>query len=118
MQIYFVAALVFAVLVAILAIQNSTPVNIQFFWWEIEQISQVLVILGSAAVGALAVLFTGLGKQVRLLWQVRQLTQQNARLKEENEELKRKISPPSDTDTKDRPGENEPEEQAGIADDN
>lgn len=90
MQIYFVVALVFAVLVAIFAIQNSTPVHIKFLFWEIKRISQVLVILGAAAVGALAVLFMGTGKQIRLIWQIRQLTQQNARLREECQQLRQK----------------------------
>jgi len=97
MQIYFVFALIFAVLVAIFAIQNSTPVHIQFLFWEIKRISQVLVILGAAAIGALTVLFLGISKQVRLIWQVRQLTQENARLKDECNELKQKI--PAQTDT-------------------
>lgn len=92
MQIYFVIALVFAVLVAVFAIQNSTPVEIHFLIWEIKRISQVLVILGASAVGALTVLFLGLGKQIRLVWQVRQLGQQNIQLKEECKQLKEQLN--------------------------
>jgi len=92
MQIYFVMALIFAVLVAIFAIQNSTPVHVQFLFWEIQRISQVLVILGAAAIGALIVLFMGAGKQIRLIWQVRQLTQQNSQLKNEHQQLKQQLN--------------------------
>ncbi len=92
MQIYFVIALIFAVLVAIFAIQNSAPVHVQFLFWEIQRISQVLVILGAAAIGALIVLFMGAGKQIKLIWQVRQLTQQNNQLKNEQQKLKQQLN--------------------------
>lgn len=92
MQMYFVIALIFATLVAIFAVQNSTPVHIKFLFWEIPRISQVLVILGAAIVGALAALFISISKQVRLLWQVRQLSQENTRLKNECRRLKQNIN--------------------------
>ncbi len=54
-----IVALAFAVLVAMFAIQNSTPVSVSFFKWQLTDISLAIVILGSAAAGALAVgLFT------------------------------------------------------------
>jgi len=96
MQIYFVIALIFAVLVAIFAIQNSAPVHVQFLFWEIQRISQVLVILGAAAIGALIVLFMGTGKQIKLIWQVRQLTQQNNQLKNEHQKLKQQLNTTTD----------------------
>ncbi|MTI85217.1 MAG: LapA family protein [Firmicutes bacterium] len=96
MQIYFVIALIFAVLVAIFAIQNSAPVHVQFLFWEIQRISQVLVILGAAAIGALIVLFMGAGKQIKLIWQVRQLTQQYNQLKNEHQKLKQQLNTTTD----------------------
>lgn len=54
-----IVALAFAVLVAMFAIQNSALVSISFFKWQLKDISLAVVILGSAAAGALAVgLFT------------------------------------------------------------
>ncbi|NLB73641.1 MAG: coiled-coil domain-containing protein 22 [Firmicutes bacterium] len=54
-----IVALAFAVLVAMFAIQNSDLVSISFFRWQLTDISLAVVILGSAAAGALAVgLFT------------------------------------------------------------
>jgi putative membrane protein len=54
-----IVALAFAVLVAMFAIQNSTLVSVSFFKWQLKDISLAVVILGSAAAGALAVgLFT------------------------------------------------------------
>ncbi|NLS45056.1 MAG: LapA family protein [Firmicutes bacterium] len=54
-----IVALTFAVLVAMFAIQNSALVSISFFSWQIRDVSLAVVILGSAALGALAIgLFT------------------------------------------------------------
>jgi len=54
-----IVALAFAVLVAMFAIQNSALVSVSFFKWQLKDISLAVVILGSAAAGALAVgLFT------------------------------------------------------------
>jgi len=54
-----VVALAFAVLVAMFAIQNSALVSVSFFQWQLKNVSLAVVILGSAAAGALAVgLFT------------------------------------------------------------
>ena len=56
MQGYLVSALIFALLVAIFAIQNTTVVVINFLMWEFHT-SLVLVILGSALLGALLYFF-------------------------------------------------------------
>jgi uncharacterized integral membrane protein len=114
MQFYFVVALIFAVLVAIFAIQNSTPVDVEFLFWEVKNISQVLVILGASAIGALIVLFMGAGKQIKLIWQVRQLTQQNNQLQKESEELKQKLQISQDKEEKEleKTGDTPPPEEA------
>jgi uncharacterized integral membrane protein len=89
MQLYFIVSLLFACLVAIFALQNSSTVAIQFLTWELTDISQVLIIFTSAAIGALAVMFLGLGKQLKLIFQLRQLTHQKKQLEEEVLALKR-----------------------------
>jgi len=91
MQIYFIVSLLFACLVAVFALQNSSTVTIKFLTWELANISQVLIIFVSAAIGALAVMFLGLGKQLKLVFQVRQLTHQKKQLEEEVLELKRQL---------------------------
>jgi len=63
MQFYLITALVFALLVAVFAIQNTETVVIQFLAWSFS-ISLVLVILGSAAVGALVLYLFSLVKQI------------------------------------------------------
>ncbi len=62
MQVYLILALIFALLVAAFAIQNTAVVTINFLFWE-GSISLVLVILGSVAAGALLFFVLGVIKQ-------------------------------------------------------
>lgn len=72
-QIYFVLALIFAILVTIFAIQNPETIGINFLVWRFEDISKVLVILASTAIGALVVIFLGIWWQFKKFLYVRQL---------------------------------------------
>lgn len=58
-QVILVLVLSLALLIAIFALQNQEMVDIKLFFWEIS-VSKILVILGSALAGALAVLLAGL----------------------------------------------------------
>lgn len=80
MQIYSLLAIFFALLVAIFAVQNAVAVNINFLTWQFSGISLVLVILGSAAFGALVVFLLGLVRQVRVSREIRKLRNENHRL--------------------------------------
>ena len=91
MQVYFITSLLFACLVAIFALQNASTVEIKFLTWEVANISQVLVIFGSAAVGALAFMFLGLGRHVKILLQIRQLTHQKKQLEAEVQDLQQQL---------------------------
>jgi lipopolysaccharide assembly protein A len=55
----FALVLVFSLIVAVFTIQNSGAVNISFLGFEFTQVSQALVILISAASGALIALLFG-----------------------------------------------------------
>src|SRR5204863_1058298 len=61
MRIIFLLILVVAILVAILGIQNATPVSLTLLTVEVSSISLSLLLLVSVAVGALLMLFLGLG---------------------------------------------------------
>lgn len=80
LQVYLVGALVFALLVAVFAVQNSTPVDLRFLFWEFPQISLVLIILGSTAFGALFMLLLGLARQIRTAKRIRVLDCENRKL--------------------------------------
>jgi uncharacterized integral membrane protein len=59
-QVYFILAVLFALLVAVFAIQNPEPIVIQLFFWQFDKVPKILLILVSTAVGALVVVLLGL----------------------------------------------------------
>lgn len=90
MQAYLIAALIFALLIAAFAIQNTMVVTVHFLIWQTE-ISLVLVILGSLVAGALLLFFIGLFKQYSNHRQKKDLKTQNKRLEKEVADLTKKV---------------------------
>lgn len=84
MQFYLILSLVFAIIIAIFAIQNSVPVSVRFLWWNIADISLVLVILASALMGAVMALLPALTRQIKLMLRIRELAEENAKLQAGN----------------------------------
>ncbi|MGM0602358.1 MAG: LapA family protein [Bacillota bacterium] len=79
MQRNLIIALVFALLIAIFAMQNAVSVTLSFFNYSF-QTSLVVVVLGSMAVGALIMgLFSSL-KQIKLKREIRQLQKKYSEL--------------------------------------
>ncbi|MBM7855313.1 putative integral membrane protein [Desulfohalotomaculum tongense] len=87
MQFYVVLGLVFALAVAVFAVQNATAVDIKFLGWRFSDISLVLVILSSVAGGSLITILFGLPRQLRTMMKIRELTAQNQRLASELEKF-------------------------------
>jgi uncharacterized integral membrane protein len=70
-QVGFFLALLFAVIIAIFAVQNTQPVSVSFlFWGPFNTVSAVLVLI-SAALGALAMLLLSLTREAGLRWRLR-----------------------------------------------
>ncbi|HHV35099.1 MAG TPA: LapA family protein [Syntrophomonadaceae bacterium] len=49
--LYIMGILIFAILIAIFAVQNAGPVAIKFFFWGVPEIPLVLVIFGTVLCG-------------------------------------------------------------------
>lgn len=64
-MVILILALIFALLISTFALQNSAPVTIQLFWLT-KDVPLVLIILGSAFVGALIMLFLAFWRELRL----------------------------------------------------
>lgn len=92
MQFYLLLALVFALVVAIFAVQNTEPVTINFLTWQFKEISLVLVILGSSAVGAVFLFLLGVVKQLSLYRKNRELRLANQKLREEVNRLEEQLA--------------------------
>ena len=86
----FVLSLLFAVIVAIFAIQNADAVEVEFFTINIT-ISQALIILISAVFGAITVMLFGLVRWVKLRSKVKSLTKTITILEEENRVLEQRL---------------------------
>jgi uncharacterized integral membrane protein len=68
MQAFWIASLIFGIIIALFAVQNSSPTTIRFLWLSAENVAVSVLIMISAALGALVTLMFGLGREVRLGW--------------------------------------------------
>lgn len=113
MQFYLICALVFSLLVAIFAIQNTEIVTIRFITYQFS-VSLVLVLLGSAVAGALALYFLGLFKQVGTWFKIRQLNGRKEDLENQVKKLESKLaSLENTTQDKEKEQEKPPMETGG-----
>ena len=99
MQIRFIASLIFAILVAIFAIQNSEIVTIDFLFAAFP-VSQALVILISAALGAIIALLFGAVKHFKAQHKIKEQGRTIEQLKNELEAIKEKKQIPIVIETK------------------
>lgn len=86
----FVLALIFALIVAVFAIQNAEAVDISFLTMDLS-ISQALVILISAAFGALVVLLLSLVRWIKCQSKIKSQAKTISSLEQENKQLKMKL---------------------------
>lgn len=86
----FVLALVFALLVAVFALQNAGAVDISFLTMELS-ISQALVILISAVFGALVVLMLSLVRWIKCQTKLKSQSKSISALEQENKQLKMRL---------------------------
>lgn len=92
MQVITVIGLAFALLVAVFAIQNSMPVTVTFLKWRLVDVSLALVILGSAAAGALVVGLLGAVREIGLRLSLRSFRGKAERLSHELETAREKAA--------------------------
>lgn len=86
----FVLALIFALIVAIFALQNAGAVDISFLTMELS-VSQALVILISAAFGALVVLLLSLVRWIKCQAKIKGQSKTISAMEQENRQLKMKL---------------------------
>ena len=75
-QVIVFLALAFAVLIAIFAVQNTTPVTIWFLTFHVDQVPASVLVLVSAVFSAAAMLFFGLAREFNLRWRQRAISNQ------------------------------------------
>lgn len=87
-QLYWIVALFFALLVAVFALQNAEAVDIRFLAWQFKDISLVLVIFGSAVIGALFLFLVSTIKQLTMVLKMRDAEGKIRKLEKELTHLK------------------------------
>jgi uncharacterized integral membrane protein len=75
-QVIVFLALAFSIVIAVFAVQNTTPVAVQFLAFRAETVAVSVLVLISAALGAAAMLLLGLAREVSLRWRHRAISQQ------------------------------------------
>lgn len=91
LQTMLVAALIFAVGIAVFAVQNTTPVPVQFFGWRADSVAASVLVLLSAALGAAVTLLLGAVREVRLRLRLRALRHELSA----SQERLRALTPPA-----------------------
>ncbi|HZK53167.1 MAG TPA: LapA family protein [Desulfosporosinus sp.] len=117
MQFWFILSLLFSILVAVFAVLNSNVVPIKLYWID-YQLSQSLVILISAILGAMVAIFLGIFSKIKSTLKIRELNLAVKNLEEKNIELKKQMidsnSRMSDSDIKLNQSEGQLAEQKNI----
>ena len=89
-MIFMILTAVVAVLVAILALQNSMMVDLTLFMWNFR-LNLVLVVLLSVICGFLIALAWGIKVKTQSLWKMRKLNEQIALLEDDKRILREKV---------------------------
>ena len=87
---FIIISAVVAILVAILAIQNSMMVDLTLFMWSFR-LNLVLVVLLSVICGLLLGLAWGITVKTRSLWRMRKLNEQISLLEDDKRILRDKV---------------------------
>ncbi len=94
-QVIVFLALVFSVIIAIFAVQNTTAVTVQFLTFRAENVAVSVLVLVSAALGALAMLLLGVAREVPIRWRHRSVSNQLKAAQARVAELEQAKAPPS-----------------------
>jgi len=89
-MLFLLLAFICSLLVATFAIQNSLPVAVSFAAWSF-QTSLVLVILGAATFGALAVVSLAVPMQLKARWELKKARQRQGELEAEAKTLRDRL---------------------------
>jgi putative membrane protein len=90
LQLTYILALLFAVIVALFAILNAQAVTVDFLFGEFE-VSLALVILISAFAGAIILGFLGLFRHVKTGFKLRDMQNKNKKLEERYRDMEDKL---------------------------
>lgn len=91
MQLLLVIALIFALAVAVFAVQNAELISFRFFGWQSET-SLVFVVLGAAAAGAVATGLVGVVSRIKASLRIHQLQSRLQKAEKQIEALQEQLA--------------------------
>lgn len=103
MQFIIVISMIFAIFIAVFALQNATVATINFLWYKLN-LSQAVVILGSALFGILIMIPFDIFRKIKNSIKISELNNQIKKLKDELETLKKDKAPHLTDDIKELEG--------------
>ena len=89
-MVFMILTAIVAVLVAVLALQNSMKVDLTLFMWSFR-LNLVLVVLISVICGFLLALAWGIKVKTQSMWKMRKLNEQIALLEDDKRILREKV---------------------------
>lgn len=78
-QTYVIVAIIFVILVAIFAVMNVSPVQVTYFFWQVES-PLILVILFSVLMGGMITAAVGMVRMFKLQKEIKVIRRKNAAL--------------------------------------
>jgi len=87
MQIRFIFSLILAIIVALFAVMNAIPVNVNLFFAQFK-VSLAIVIFASAVFGAVIIMILGMISQAKMKLKIKELSKKNQQLAVEVSNLK------------------------------
>ena len=87
-QFGVILALIFSLVIAIFAIANNQPIQVNYLYGKAE-VSAIVVILGAAILGALVIFLLSLFRQIRIGFQIRSLRHEVDNYKNKTMELEK-----------------------------
>ena len=93
-QVIVFLSLAFSIVIAIFAVQNTTPVAVTFVTFRAEAVAVSVLVLISAALGAATMLLLGLAREVGLRWRQRSVNHQLKAALARIAELEAQVPPP------------------------
>jgi uncharacterized integral membrane protein len=75
-QVVVLLALVFSILIAVFAVQNTTPVAVTYLTFHSDSAAVSVLVLIAAALGAAIMLLLGIWRELTIRWRFRAVTQQ------------------------------------------
>ena len=78
-QTYVIIAIIFMILVAVFAVTNDNPVEVNYFFWKVES-PLILVILFSVLMGGVITAAVGMVRMFRMQREIKLLKRENQQL--------------------------------------